>query len=277
MSPRSLSLALVATFGLAVCACWAGEPQSTTQPAASNRGDIVITIVYDNDPGGEGLKAAWGFSCVIQGLAKTILFDTGGDDGVMLANMRKLGLDPADIDAVVLSHIHSDHTGGLESFLKVRKDVPVYIPTGFPAAFKKRVKALGSEVIEAGDSTTVCEGAMTTGTLGIMISEQGLCVATPDGWVLITGCAHPGVENLAERAKRITGGPIAMVIGGFHMVNHTESQTKAVIDRLEELGVQRVAPCHCTGDKARAQFKERYGERWALPVVGSVLTFPQKR
>ena len=104
------------------------------QIEASGRGGIVTTIVYDNNPGRGDLTPAWGFACVVGGLGKTILFDTGGDGRILLANLRKLGLDPNQIDAVVISHIHGDHTGGLASFLRLRRGVPVYTPTGFPAS-----------------------------------------------------------------------------------------------------------------------------------------------
>ncbi|KPK48125.1 MAG: hypothetical protein AMK72_07490 [Planctomycetes bacterium SM23_25] len=241
---------------------------------ASKRGEIVITIVYDNNPGRSDLTTAWGFACVVQGLEKTILFDTGGDGRILLANMRKLGLDPNQIDAVVISHIHGDHTGGLASFLRLRRGVPVVTPTGFPASFQQQVRSQGSTPVEADGSVEVCAGAKTTGTLGKgAIEEHGLCAKTPSGWVLITGCAHPGVGDMAAKAKDVTTGPIELVMGGFHMGGHSDKQITSVVDRFEQLGVRRVAPCHCSGDRARTLFKKRYGERCTLAGVGAVLRF----
>jgi len=233
---------------------------------------VVITVVYDNNPGDEGLAAAWGFACVVQGLPKTILFDTGGDGPILLGNMRALHLDPKQIDVVVLSHIHGDHTGGLSSFLRARAPIPVFVPIGFPERFKKAMQVTGAECREAAESEVVCPGARTTGTMGRgAIEEHGLCVKTPKGWVLITGCAHPGVADMVAQAKEATGGPICLVVGGFHMVGQSEQRINSVMDRFEELGVRKVAPCHCSGDGARALFKKRFGEGCVLPGVGTVL------
>jgi len=235
----------------------------------------MITIVYDSNPFRKELTTDWGFACVIQGLAKTILFDTGTDGRILLANMKKLDIDPETIDIVVLSHVHADHTGGLAAFLAARRGIPVWMPSGFGSAFKERVRSLGAEAREAPGSQIICEGARTTGTLGRgAIEEQGLCVETAGGWVVVTGCAHPGIANMAERAKEATGGPVYMVLGGFHMGGQPERKITAVIDRIEALGASCVAPCHCTGDAARGLFKERYGEHCTLAGVGSVFEFP---
>jgi 7,8-dihydropterin-6-yl-methyl-4-(beta-D-ribofuranosyl)aminobenzene 5'-phosphate synthase len=266
---------LTAAFVVFCPGCWPTRDVSTSRPTPpAGEESIVMTIVYDNNPGQEGLTTAWGFGCVIQGLEKTILFDTGGDGETLLGNMQKLGLDPKSIDVVVLSHIHGDHTGGLASFLEARTGLPVYMPAGFPASFKADVRTAGAEPREADDSETVCLGVRTTGTLGRgAIEEHGLCVKTREGWVVITGCAHPGVANIAAQAKEITGGPIRLVMGGFHMLGHSKAQINRVIDRFEELGVQAVAPCHCTGDGARKLFKEHFGENCTLAGVGSVFRF----
>jgi 7,8-dihydropterin-6-yl-methyl-4-(beta-D-ribofuranosyl)aminobenzene 5'-phosphate synthase len=74
---------------------------------------LTITIVYDNNEYDERLKTAWGFSCLVERGELSLLFDTGGDAPTLLSNMEVLELDPRDIDTVVLSHIHSDHVGGL--------------------------------------------------------------------------------------------------------------------------------------------------------------------
>ena len=157
----------------------------------------------------------------------------------------------------------------------MRSDVPVYTPSGFPPQFKHRVAQAGAEPREAEDSEIICPGVRTTGTLGKgAIEEHGLCVKTRAGWVLITGCAHPGVANLAARARQVTGGPIHNVLGGFHMGAQPKAPINAVIDRFEELAVQHVAPCHCTGNVARSLFKERFGDRCTLAGVGHSFRFP---
>lgn len=76
-----------------------------------------ITVLYDNEPMRPGLKTAWGFACLIRSAQETILFDTGGDGAVLLHNMAALGMSPNSIDAIVLSHQHWDHVGGLFALL----------------------------------------------------------------------------------------------------------------------------------------------------------------
>jgi len=228
-----------------------------------------MTIVYDNNRDVKGFTPAWGFACVIQGMDKNLLFDTGGDGSVLLGNMSKAEIDPAGIDAVVLSHVHGDHTGGIIPFLRAAGPRPVYVPEGFPRSLLKQIGQHAAEVVECGDSVEICPGARTTGTLGKgAIEEQGLCVQTAEGWVLVTGCSHPGVDNLAAKTHELTGGPIRLVVGGFHMGGYSSAQTDQVIDRLSELDVQSVAPCHCTGEAARARFKERFKDQCVLGGVG---------
>lgn len=266
---------LAATITISGLGCQPVDQVSTSRPSGQpNQGSIVVTIVYDNNPGQKELTSAWGFACMIQGPEKTVLFDTGGDGRILLENMRALNLDPKQVDVVVLSHIHGDHTGGLSSFLQVRTGVPVYMPAGFPAAFKAQVRSLGADPKEAAKSELVCRGVRTTGTLGKgAIEEHGLCIRVREGWVVITGCAHPGVASMAAQAKQMTGEPVHLVMGGFHLGAQPASKINAVIDRFEELGIQRVAPCHCSGELARSLFKQRFGKRCSLAGVGSVFRF----
>ena len=81
------------------------------------------------------------------------------------------------------------------------------------------------------------------------------------------------MDNLAARATEIAGKPLHLVMGGFHMGRHSPGQTDAVLDKLTELGVARVAPCHCTGDAPRARFKERYSNQCTLAGVGNRFRF----
>ena len=251
------------------------QESPTTAPAhRASRDKIFMTIVYDNNPGHKHLGASWGFSCLVQGPPKTILFDTGEHGKLLLKNMHRLDLDPKQIDLVVLSHIHWDHVGGLESIAGDRPGLPVYMPTGFPREFIQSVRSMGAEPIEADQSVNICPGVCTTGTLGKgAIEEHGLCVKTHKGWVLITGCAHPRADNMAEQAKRVTGEAMHLVVGGYHMVRQPEARINAVIDRFEELGVQRAAPCHCSGDLTRKLFKQRWSGRCSLVGVGDAFRF----
>ena len=100
-----------------------------------------FTVVYDNNEYDPALRTAWGFSCWVETGEATVLLDTGGDGPTLLGNMAKLDLDPQVIDAVVLSHIHNDHTGGLAALLDTGAKPAVYVPAAFPASFKTDVSA----------------------------------------------------------------------------------------------------------------------------------------
>jgi len=101
---------------------------------------LEFTIVFDNHPYAEGLTTGWGFSCLVRGAEKNILFDTGGDGKILLDNLRKLGFSTKDIDIIMLSHIHKDHTGGLAALLKNKPGLPVWLLDSFPEEFKHSVK-----------------------------------------------------------------------------------------------------------------------------------------
>jgi len=234
---------------------------------------IVLRVVYDNNPGDDRLTTGWGFGCVVEGLPKTILFDTGGNGDILLGNMNKLDIMPDDIDLVVLSHIHGDHVGGLGEFLKQNSDVSIFLPAAFPERFKMDVRATGAEVVETSKPQRICPGAFTTGVLGIGIKEQGIYVETADGIVVITGCAHPGIVNITRAAKGNADKPVSAVLGGFHMGGASEKKVSDVIRDLRELGVNKVGPCHCSGDRTRRMMKEAFGDNYMKLCVGGRITF----
>ena len=230
---------------------------------------ITITVIYDNHPGDVQLQTAWGFACLVEGLEQTILFDTGGDGALLLHNMGALGIDPGQVDVVVLSHVHQDHTGGLAAFLSENADVTVYLPASFPQALKDVVLASGAEVVAVAGPTGVCAGASVTGELGTQPKEMGLLVEGPEGVLVITGCAHPGIVDIVAEARAPTGLPVDLVLGGFHLGNESAARIGAIVEALTALGVRRVAPGHCTGDLAIRLFEQAFGEDFIRIGVGS--------
>ena len=247
------------------------SPTPTSEPTPTEAAEkLTITIVYDNNEYDQRLETAWGFSCLVERRDLTLLFDTGGDAATLLSNMETLGLDPAEIDTIVLSHIHGDHVGGLRGILAVNKKTTVYLPRSFPASFKEQVKAL-AHIVEVHEPMEIAEGIYTTGELGAGIIEQSLVLVTEPGLVVITGCAHPGVVNIVAKAKEITGEEVYLVMGGFHLGGASEATIEGIIEDFRELGVQKVAPCHCSGDLARSIFEREYGEDFIRVGVGSRL------
>jgi 7,8-dihydropterin-6-yl-methyl-4-(beta-D-ribofuranosyl)aminobenzene 5'-phosphate synthase len=233
--------------------------------------DINITVVYDNNPHKRGLESRWGFSCLIGGAEKTILFDTGPNSS-LLGNMGKLAVEPDSIDMVVLSHIHPDHTGGLESFLETKPDVTVYLPESFPKGFKDKVRGYGARVVEGEQPMEICADVHSTGQLGKWIKEQALIIRTDKGLILIMGCAHPGIVNIVNAAKDLLKEDILFVMGGFHLEWAGKSKIEKIISTFKQLGVRYAGPCHCTGAKARKLFEEHFGRNYINIGAGKVIT-----
>ena len=236
--------------------------------ASVGANDLVLTIVYDNNPYRKGLETRWGFSCFVEGLDRTILFDVGGEGLLTLKNMERLKIDPQKVDIVMLSHIHYDHIGGLSCFLKRNSDVRVYIPKSFPPSIKREAQNAGAELVGVDHSTEICKNAYSTGELGSWIKEQSLIIKTSKGLVIITGCAHPGIVNIVKRAKKIAGADVYLIVGGFHLCWMNSRQVKEIIRGAQKEGVEKVAPCHCSGDLARQLFEKAYGKDFILTGAG---------
>ena len=251
--------------------------KAVSAPEVNGVNDLTITVVYDNNPYKEGLETAWGFSCLITGAEKTILFDTGGDGSILLNNMGKLTIDPNSIELVVLSHIHGDHTGGLGGFLKKNANVTVYLPKSFPKSFKDDVKSCGSKIVEVERPLEICENVYSTGQLGKLIKEQSLIVRTNNGLIVITGCAHPDIVKIVSTAKGLLKDDILFVMGGFHLEWATKGKLEKIISAFKKLGVRYAGPCHCSGEKARSLFEKRFGKNYIKSGAGKVITLADLR
>ena len=232
---------------------------------------LTITIIYDNNAYDPRLKTAWGFSGLIEYRGQVILFDTGGDSPTLLANMATLGIDPSEIEAVVLSHIHGDHTGGLSGILEMAGDgLTVFVPRSFPARFKNAVRTR-AQLVEVLEPMEIGEEVYTTGEQGTGIIEQSLVVRTDGGLVVVAGCAHPGIVEIVRRAKALSGDEVYLVLGGFHLGGKSQREIEWIISEFRRFGVGKVAPCHCTGEQAIMMFRQEYGEDFIQAGVGKVV------
>ena len=234
----------------------------------------TITILYNNVSGRTDCITDWGFGCLVKGKEKTLLFDTGEDGSILLHNMKSMNVDPGSIDAVVLSHMHSDHAGGLVEFLKHNNDVVVYVPASFPVRLKRTIRESGATVEEISNSKQLCKNVYTTGEMGRGIREQALIVETAKGMTIVTGCAHPGIVNIVKRAHEQHSDDVYLITGGFHLSSMSRGKIENIISRLQELGVRKVAPSHCTGARARDLFRNAWGKNFLEGGVGASIELP---
>jgi len=211
---------------------------------------MKITIVYDNEVRKAGLRRGHGFSAFIEDAkVSPLLFDTGADGPALLHNMDELNIDPQDISIIVISHAHGDHTGGLSEILRINETAELYLPNSFGRAFS------GRKVTMVKGPVQIRETIFSTGELeGV---EQSLALKTDKGIFILTGCAHPGMENILAGAAKF--GEIYGIAGGFHGFHNFEAFR----------GLSLVCPCHCTMYKQeiRNLFKDRTLECGAGLVI----------
>ena len=232
---------------------------------------VTVKVIYDNYVKVDGLKSDWGYSIVIEGLEKDILFDTGTKPDVFDFNFRKMGIDPETIDMIVFSHEHGDHTQGLPAFIKMKDDIPVLIPVSFSDSFKKRMTGYGLEPVLVNKPAMICENLYTSGEFAYQIPEQALVLNTRNGLVVMTGCSHPGIIEMLKEIKSAFNKNIYMVFGGFHLLDKSVKEMNEIISEMKAIGVVKCGATHCTGDNQIKMFKEAFGSDYVELGVGNIL------
>ena len=257
---------LFVAFLLLFCANKTEEISPVFTRSGTEKPEVTLISVFDNNSVNSELKTSWGFASIIKTPAENILFDTGGDADILLFNMKKMNIDPKSIDKVFISHEHGDHIDGLAGFLEKNNKVTVYIPASFSGSVKNMIRARGVEYKEITEAAKITGFMYSTGELPGPPTEQSLIIDSKKGIIVMTGCAHPGIVKIVEKAKKMTQSKdVYLVVGGFHR------PPLSVAKEFRELGVKKATPTHCTGDDVRQAFAEEYKEDFVEYGVGKIV------
>lgn len=269
---------------------------------------VKIIVLVENTTTDSTLKPKHGFSMYIETTKHKILFDLGPDD-TYLHNAKILGVDLESVDTVVLSHGHSDHGGGLRSFLSINSKAKIYLsrkafePHYIKVLFAKIYAGLNGDITEnnryvfaddtmkiddelflfsdvVGHFDTKSNSSLLTKTQHGYIRddfthEQNLILTTENKTMLFSGCSHRGIANIMRTAY--THQPIIQaVFGGFHLYNPVTKTTESmeVTQQLaKELSMYETIyyTGHCTGNKAFEIIRSIMGDKIQYLSTGSIV------
>lgn len=275
--------------------------------------NVRITTLVENSTFRPGLLAEHGLAFWIECGQRRILFDTGQSD-ILIRNAKALGVNLAETDAIVLSHGHYDHTGGLSAVLDIVTKATVYLhpaaiepkfarkgvkcrPIGMPEHAKEAIR--NRRIVWTKTPTEIFRGITLTGQIprinsfedvggaffldescqksDELLDDQALFIESPRGLVVVLGCAHAGVVNTLYRISDLSERQdFYAVVGGMHLINGSSERIERTIDVFRQYDVRKIGPAHCTGVNAVARFWNVFPNRSFVCSVGVQAGFEEK-
>ena len=263
---------------------------------------ITITTLVENTVYGKGLQGEHGLSLLVDTGEHRVLFDTGVSD-LFLHNARIMGLDLREVDFLVLSHGHRDHTGGLHHFLALNSKATVICKREiFTPKFKAEREnglmhpnALDASRFHCVEKVEeLCPGVFVFPQLAIadeadthfdqfltlvdgekhsdtFADELALVLKQNEAISVLSACSHRGITNILRTVQDYFPQlPLRLVLGGFHIRN-TEKEKFEVIARFFEKNLpEKLGVCHCTGVDKYALFQQYFGDRVFYNYTGRV-------
>jgi 7,8-dihydropterin-6-yl-methyl-4-(beta-D-ribofuranosyl)aminobenzene 5'-phosphate synthase len=290
-------------------------------------GSNIISRAYPVKDGKicNSILAEHGFSAIVTAEANkkshSVLLDFGFSADGAAFNARALGLNMSVIEALVLSHGHSDHTGAIKSLTKLigKKKIKLFlhpqafttprylkygedIKVSFPELSREELQKLGIDIKESAKPLSLAEDSILylgeiprqtdfeKGMPNAYYEENGKEIFDPilddtslvmnlkgKGLVILSGCAHAGIINTVQHARKVTGiDKVHAVMGGFHMTGpNFEPIIGRVIEEFRKINPDYIIPTHCAGRKAINAIEKEFPAKFLLNMSGTKLTFIQ--
>ncbi len=258
-----------------------------------------IINLMENTQGNNSCKYEHGLSFYIETAFHKIIVDTGASDN-FIKNAEALGIDLSQVDILILSHGHYDHSGGIMSFYEINNQALIYIQKGAGDDYYHKNETLekyigiDKSILEL-PTVRIVDGDMRldrelnifsrvtgrrlwpSGNRELMVKKDGefvqdeflheqyLVIEGENKNILVSGCAHNGILNILDRYKELYGSYPAAVISGFHMQKkngYSDEDIKLFKQVAQELKTLDTVfyTGHCTGELPFQVMKEIMGD-----------------